>query len=95
MTAGSYGRRQPSVRAWVRSPGSGHRDRTFYYRPGIASARVSNFPGFFTVLYPDDAHMPKLMTAGKPELVRKVVVKLRRKLVSCAMNSGGLVPAKP
>jgi len=56
-------------------------DRTFYHRPDIVPVRVYNFPGFFTVLYPDDAHMPKLMTADKPEFVKKVVVKVHRKLV--------------
>ena len=56
-------------------------DRTFYHRPDIAPVHIKNFIGSFTVLYSDDAHMPKLMTAGKPELVKKVVVKVRRKLV--------------
>ena len=52
------------------------RDRTLYHHNDPASAKISNFPGFFTVLFPQDAHMPKLMTGSKPELVKKVVVKL-------------------
>lgn len=56
-------------------------DRTFYHRPDIAPVRINNFPGFFTVLHPNDAHMPKLTTAGKSEMVKKVVVKVRRNLV--------------
>ena len=56
-------------------------DRTFYHRPDIAPVRINNFPGYFTVLHPDDAHMPKLMTVGKAELVKKVVVKMRRTLL--------------
>ena len=55
-------------------------DRTFYHRPEMAPSRINNFSGFFTVLHPDDPHMPKLMTAGKPELVMKVVIKVRKKL---------------
>jgi YhcH/YjgK/YiaL family protein len=65
----------------VRVPYDPDLDRTFYHRPEMAPVRINNFPGFFTVLHPDDAHMPKLMTAGKPELVKKVVVKVRKKLV--------------
>lgn len=56
-------------------------DRTFYHRPDIAPVHIKNFPGFFTVLYPDDAHMPKLMTANSSEMVKKVVVKMRRTLL--------------
>ena len=52
------------------------KDRTLYHRPGPATARVSNFPGFFTVLFPHDAHMPKLMTGPEPQMVKKVVIKL-------------------
>jgi YhcH/YjgK/YiaL family protein len=66
-------------------------DRTFYHRPKIAPVRINNYSGFFTVLHPADAHMPMLMTAGKPELVKRVVVKVRRKLVlgqNCAIVQG-------
>ena len=52
------------------------KDRTLYHRPGSALARVNNYPGFFTVLFPHDAHMPKLMTGSEPAPVKKVVVKL-------------------
>ncbi len=54
------------------------RDRTLYRRPGVAPARVCNCPGFFTVLFPQDAHMPKLMTGSRPEQVKKVVVKVNK-----------------
>jgi YhcH/YjgK/YiaL family protein len=56
-------------------------DRTLYHRPGSAPLRVNNFPGFFTVLFPDDAHMPKQIVAGESELVKKVVVKVRKNLI--------------
>jgi YhcH/YjgK/YiaL family protein len=66
----------------VKEPYNPELDRTFYHRPDTAPVRICNFPGFFTLLHPDDAHMPKLMTADAPELVKKVVVKVRRKLIS-------------
>ena len=68
-------------------------DRTLYHRPEMAPVRINNFPGVFTVLYPFDAHMPKLMTADKPEMVKKVVIKVRRKHVlgqNCAIVQGSL-----
>lgn len=55
-------------------------DRTFYHCPGPAPVRITNAPGYFTVLFPDDAHMPMLMTGSTPEQVKKVVVKVRRNL---------------
>ena len=65
----------------VKAPYDIDLDRTFYHRPDIVPVRVYNYPGFFSVFHPDDAHMPKLMTEGKPEIVKKVVVKVRRKLL--------------
>lgn len=52
------------------------KDRTLYHRVEPAPARVNNFPDFFTVLFPHDAHMPKLITGNAPEQVKKVVIKL-------------------
>jgi biofilm protein TabA len=60
----------------IQSPYDPGKDRTLYDCPGQAPGRVGNFPGYFTVLFPDDAHMPKLITGSTPEMVKKVVVKL-------------------
>ena len=60
----------------IQTPYDPGRDRTLYHCPGNAPGRVGNFPGYFTVLFPDDAHMPKLMTGSMPVMVKKVVVKL-------------------
>ncbi len=57
------------------------RDRALYHRPGPPPARVCNYPGFFTVLFPQDAHMPKMITGAGPELVKKVVVKMNVRLI--------------
>jgi biofilm protein TabA len=51
-------------------------DRTFYHRPDRPGLRVNNFPGYFTVLFPGDAHMPKLQIPGEANLVKKVVAKV-------------------
>jgi biofilm protein TabA len=60
----------------VKTPYDPGRDRTLYHCPEQAPGRVSNSPGFFTVLFPHDAHMPKLITGSNPEIVKKAVVKL-------------------
>ena len=41
----------------IKKPYDPKQDRTLYQNPVIAPVRVNNFPGFFTVLYPEDAHM--------------------------------------
>ncbi len=65
----------------VKTPYNPDRDCTFYHYPVTTPVRINNYPGFFTVLFPDDAHMPKLMTGNKPEKVKKVVIKLRKALI--------------
>lgn len=57
------------------------RDRTLYIRPDIVPVRIYNLPNLFTVLYPNDAHMPKLMIEDSPKFVRKVVIKVHKKLI--------------
>ena len=65
----------------VKTPYDPERDRTLYYRPETGPTRVNNYPGLFTVLFPNDAHMPKQVTGTAPVLVKKAVVKLHTKLV--------------
>lgn len=65
----------------VKTPYDPDHDRTFYHRPVISPVRINNYPGFFTVLFPDDAHMPKLITGDKSEKVKKVVIKMRKTLI--------------
>ncbi len=52
------------------------KDVTFFKDPGHAPASVMNRVGHFTVLFPEDAHMPQLHT-GAPHVVKKVVIKVR------------------
>jgi YhcH/YjgK/YiaL family protein len=52
------------------------KDVQHYRRPGPAPASVDLQPGTFVVLFPEDAHMPQLVTASGDERVKKVVVKI-------------------
>jgi YhcH/YjgK/YiaL family protein len=60
------------------------KDRTLYHRYEPAPAHVDNHPGMFTVLYPEDAHMPQLIVDGKVEVIVKAVVKVHVSLVEDA-----------
>lgn len=66
----------------VKTPYDHERDRTLYERPQETPTRINNYPGRFTVLFPEDAHMPKQLTGAHPEQVKKVVVKLHKRLIS-------------
>lgn len=52
------------------------KDVQYYARPGIAPASVDVTPGTFVVLFPEDAHMPQLVTALAHNWVKKAVVKV-------------------
>ena len=56
------------------------KDVTFFKDPGNAPASVMNRPGHFTLLFPEDAHMPQLST-GALHVVKKVVIKVRLGIV--------------
>jgi YhcH/YjgK/YiaL family protein len=60
----------------VKDPYDPKTDVEFYQRPGEAPARVRVHPGTFVVLFPEDAHMPQLMTGPQAMAIKKVVVKL-------------------
>lgn len=57
------------------------KERVLFKRPNIVPARINNWPGMFSVFFPEDAHMPKLIVGGKPQFVKKAVVKVRVDLV--------------
>ncbi|MCR9204920.1 MAG: YhcH/YjgK/YiaL family protein, partial [Halobacteriovoraceae bacterium] len=50
-------------------------DIIFYEKPEIFSSEVTNFEGYFTILFPEDAHMPGLQSKGH-DRVKKGVVKV-------------------
>ncbi|HOH28081.1 MAG TPA: YhcH/YjgK/YiaL family protein [Candidatus Hydrogenedentes bacterium] len=74
----------------VKIPYDSERDRTLYVRPEENPTRINNYPGQFTVLFPEDAHMPKQITGGFSEQVKKVVVKLNRRLIPGVVLDSGL-----
>ncbi len=50
-------------------------DAEHFATPEHPHALVTNAAGFFTVLFPDDAHMPKLQVPGS-DFVTKLVIKI-------------------
>ncbi len=66
----------------VDTPYDESKDVVFYKRTCPGSARVDVFPGTFVMLFPQDAHMPALMIDEKPELIKKVVVKISVELLT-------------
>jgi YhcH/YjgK/YiaL family protein len=60
----------------VSEPYSSERDVEFYEKPDKEYAKVILKPGQFLVFFPDDAHMPCVMTGTSPEPVKKVVFKI-------------------
>lgn len=57
------------------------RDIEFYEHPPKAHAKVTLNPGQFLVFFPDDAHMPSMMTGSTPQPVKKVVIKIAAELL--------------
>lgn len=58
------------------------KDAEFYKQTSLLYTRVNVVPGTFVMLYPHDAHMPGLMIDEKEEFIKKVVVKIKRELLS-------------
>jgi YhcH/YjgK/YiaL family protein len=57
-------------------------DAELYKRTGPGSTRIDLSPGSFVALFPDDAHMPSLMTHDQSEPVVKVVIKIKVELLT-------------
>ncbi len=57
------------------------KDAEFYKRSCPGSTHVDMAPGTFIMLFPHDAHMPSLMIENEPEMVKKVVVKIKVELM--------------
>lgn len=65
----------------VSTPYNPEKDAEFYQAPADAPAKITLRPGQFLVFFPDDAHMPCLMTGNSPEPVKKVVIKVAVELL--------------
>ena len=60
----------------VSTPYIPERDVEFYQIPKESGIRLVMRPGDFAVYFPQDAHMPCLMTGSAPQLIKKVVFKI-------------------
>lgn len=67
----------------VRIPYDTTKDVEFYQRPLYCPAHVNLCPEIFIALFPHDAHMTQLMSGNIPQIVKKVVVKVRKELFTC------------
>jgi biofilm protein TabA len=56
-------------------------DCVCYEIPKQAGASLNMHPGIFAAFWPGDAHMPRLKAAGKPEMIKKAVMKINIDLV--------------
>jgi len=71
----------PKAGLQVKTPYDQARDCEFLQPPKLSFSRVEINPGSFAVFFPDDAHVGKLAVAEGPELIRKVVVKIKASLL--------------
>jgi YhcH/YjgK/YiaL family protein len=51
-------------------------DAIYYERQKNSYVSLNMKPGIFAMFWPGDAHMPRLQVAGKPELIKKAVMKI-------------------
>ena len=70
-----------SVVLKIIKPYDASEDAVYYERPQLFSASINMYPGIFAVFWPSDAHMPRLQTFGKPQLVKKAVMKVNINLL--------------
>ncbi|PKN68987.1 MAG: hypothetical protein CVU52_09795 [Deltaproteobacteria bacterium HGW-Deltaproteobacteria-10] len=56
-------------------------DAVYYERKEPPGAGINMYPGIFAAFWPEDAHMPRIMTGGKPELIKKAVCKIKIDLI--------------
>lgn len=65
----------PSDKLNIKEAYDPNKDVAFYHYPDHPLAQTCNYPGMFTALWPQDAHMPQLQLPNCPR-VKKVVVKI-------------------
>jgi biofilm protein TabA len=71
----------------IETPYDAKKDVVFYQRNSPRPMQVNIFPGTFILLYPEDAHMPTLMTNNQPEKIKKVVIKIKLDLLESSNNA--------
>ncbi len=71
----------PKQELTVSEPYNPEKDAEFYRAPENAPVKITLRPGQFLVFFPEDAHMPCLMTSNTPQAVKKVVIKVAVELL--------------
>ena len=66
----------PKNELTVREPYNPEIDAEFYRIPETFYTHVNLNPGDFAVYFPEDAHLPCLMSGNKPQRIKKVVIKI-------------------
>ncbi len=56
-------------------------DAIYYESKRPPWASINMHPGIFAAFWPEDAHMPRIMTGEKPELIKKAVFKIKIDLI--------------
>ena len=82
------------VPALVRTPYDETGDAVLYSSGGIAYSTLIMRPGYFSLLFPRDIHMPGLSIAGAPSPVTKIVVKIAAELLE-TKDSGSVHKGRP
>ena len=59
----------------VSEPHNSEKDAEFYHIPAEHGIKINLTPGRFAVFFPEDAHMPCIMTGNSPQPVKKIVIK--------------------
>jgi len=67
----------PSASLKVIKPYDDKEDAVYYEWREPVGAGIVMLPGLFALFGPNDAHMPRLHAAGKPQNVKKAVMKIR------------------
>lgn len=71
----------PAAVLSAKGPYSESEDAVYYERKEPPWAGINMSPGIFAALWPEDAHMPRIMTGGKSELIKKAVFKIKIDLI--------------
>ncbi|MFA5689205.1 MAG: YhcH/YjgK/YiaL family protein [Kiritimatiellales bacterium] len=65
----------------AQTPYDPEKDVSFFYLPEFSSSLITLRTGEFAVYFPQDAHMPCLMSGDTPQRIKKAVVKIKTELM--------------
>jgi biofilm protein TabA len=77
----------PAAALKIIKPYDAVEDAVYYEKQKSTCASLNMYPGIFAMFWPDDAHMPRLRTAGKPELIKKAVMKVSIDFIKIATRT--------